>query len=81
MEPTLLRFVNTTQVFEVLTMAALFTYEPYEPCGLDATSAHLWQMMGFTGENFTPQQLGASQLSSMYFNEQCTYSFLIALGK
>jgi serine/threonine-protein kinase SRPK3 len=38
-------------------------------------------MMGFTGESFTPEQLEASQRSLMYFNEQCTYSFLSAPGE
>jgi serine/threonine-protein kinase SRPK3 len=51
----------------------LFEYAAYEQHGLDAESGLLWQMMCFTGEQFTPEQLQASFLSSMYFDETCTF--------
>jgi len=49
----------------------MFEYEAYENYGLDAESGLLWQMMCFTGEQFTPEQLQASRLASVYFDETC----------
>jgi hypothetical protein len=47
-----LSFADKIQVFDILTKASLFTYESYDPYGLDAPSAHSWLMTGSTGENF-----------------------------
>lgn len=57
-----------TQAFEFVTGAGLFEYQPYEQQGLDAPGGHLWQMMCFTGERFTPEQLQASTNASQYFD-------------
>lgn len=54
--------------FEFVTGAGLFEYQPYEQQGLDAPGGHLWQMMCFTGERFTPEQLQASTNASQYFD-------------
>jgi len=58
-------------VFEIVVCRKLFEYEAYENYGLDAESGLLWQMMCFTGEQFTPEQLQASRLASVYFDETC----------
>ena len=57
-----------TQAFEFVTGAGLFEYQPYDQHGLDAAGGHLWQMMCFTGERFTPEQLQASTNASQYFD-------------
>jgi len=55
----------------------MFEYEAYENYGLDAESGLLWQMMCFTGEQFTPEQLQASRLASVYFDETCKFAFSV----
>jgi hypothetical protein len=65
------------QVFEIVVCRKLFEYEAYENYGLDAESGLLWQMMCFTGEQFTPEQLQASRLASVYFDETCMFAFSV----
>ena len=59
------------QVFELAVGRELFEYTAYEKHGLDAPAGHLWQMMCFTGERFTPEQLQASDLAAQYFDSTC----------
>src|SRR5882762_1403968 len=63
------------QVFELLVPSPLFQYKPREDYNLDAPTAHLWQMMVFTGERFTAEQLQASNDADLYFDSTCSSSF------
>jgi len=70
---------TNVQVFELVVNSDLFKYEAYEQYGLDAPAGHLWQMMCFTGERFTPEQLNLSDFSDHYFDNTCS-SFFTTLG-
>ena len=60
------------QVFELVVGRELFEYKAYEKYDLDAPAAHLWQMVCFIGERFTPEQLQASDLAAQYFDSTCS---------
>lgn len=57
---------TNVQVFELIVNSDLFKYEAYEKYSLDAPAGHLWQMMCFTGERFTPEQLDSSDFADEY---------------
>jgi serine/threonine-protein kinase SRPK3 len=63
---------KNVQVFELVVNNDLFMYEAYEQYGLDAPAGHLWQMMCFTGERFTPEQLDSSDFADQYFDNTCS---------
>jgi serine/threonine protein kinase len=56
------------QIFELVTGSALFEHKPYPKYSLDETTAHLWQMLCFTRERITRQQVKASKLGARYFD-------------
>jgi hypothetical protein len=56
------------QIFEITIGNALFEYKPYPKYALDATTAHLWQMLCFTRERITREQVTASELGAQYFD-------------
>jgi hypothetical protein len=60
--------LNNLQIFEFTTGNALFEYKPYPKYALDETTAHLWQMLCFTRERITRQQIKASKLGAQYFD-------------
>ena len=61
----------TFQVFELVVNCELFKYEAFDKYNLDAPTNHLWQMLGFTGERFTPEQLESSDHATQYFDDTC----------
>ncbi|KAF8573007.1 kinase-like protein [Ramaria rubella] len=58
-------------VFELVTGRALFKYEPYPKYNLDEPTYLLYQMMCYTGEDFSAEQLTVSALASKYFDTTC----------
>lgn len=56
------------QIFELVTGSALFEHKPYPKYALDETTAHLWQILCFTRERITRQQVEASKLGAQYFD-------------
>jgi hypothetical protein len=63
---------TNVQVFELVVNSDLFKYEAYKQYGLDAPAGHLWQMMCFTSEQFTPEQLDLSDFADCYFDNTCS---------
>jgi len=55
-------------IFELTIGNALFQYQPNPKYGLDETTAHLWQMLGFTRERITREQVESSKLGAQYFD-------------
>jgi hypothetical protein len=50
------------------TGSALFEHKPYPKYTLDETTVHLWQMLCFTRERITRQQVEESKLGAQYFD-------------
>lgn len=60
---------------ELLTGEPLFRHEAMsEPAAIaDPDEAMLYQMMSFTGEDISPEQLNVSKNASMWFEETCEH--------
>jgi len=56
------------QIFEFITGSALFEHKPHSQYALDEITAHLWQILCFTRERITRQQVEASKLGIQYFD-------------
>jgi hypothetical protein len=56
------------QIFELTIGGALFEYKPYAERGLDEATGHLWQMLCFTRERMTREQVTSSKLGAQYFD-------------
>lgn len=65
------------QVFEIITGRELFRYEAYKQHGLGAPAGHFWQMMCFTGERSTAEQLMAGTYADRYFDITCSSFFSV----
>ncbi|GLB43876.1 putative kinase-like protein [Lyophyllum shimeji] len=55
-------------IFEFITGSALFEMKPYPEEGLDETTCHLWQMLCWTQDRITREQVEASKLGTQYFD-------------
>ena len=55
------------QIFELTIGRALFQYIPYPEYQLDEPTGHLWQMLCFTRERMTREQVNSSKLGAHYF--------------
>ncbi|KAG0703071.1 kinase-like protein [Suillus ampliporus] len=58
-------------IFELITGRSLFKFQPWPPLNLDAMNYILWQMIGYTGEDFSPEQLAVSERAAELFDETC----------
>jgi hypothetical protein len=56
------------QIFELTIGNALFEYRACPEYSLDETTAHLWQILGFTRERMTREQVESSKLGAQYFD-------------
>ena len=68
----IIQFMHTywtnLQIFEFITGSNLFEHKPNPMYALDETTAHLWQILCFTRERITRQQVEASKLGAQYFD-------------
>jgi len=58
-------------IFELVTGRALFKYQPYEKYNLDEKNYILYQMICYTGEDFSAEQLTVSSLAGKFFDSTC----------
>ncbi|OCH87802.1 kinase-like protein [Obba rivulosa] len=59
------------KVFETVVRREFFKHEAYPDHGLDEEVGHLWQILCFTGERFSPEQLQASHRAPEFFDYTC----------
>ncbi|KZT07061.1 kinase-like protein, partial [Laetiporus sulphureus 93-53] len=62
---------NITAVFELVTGRGLFKYEPYPKYHLNEASNLLYQMVCYTGEDFSAEQLTISAWAAEFFDTTC----------
>ncbi|KAF8957039.1 kinase-like domain-containing protein [Flammula alnicola] len=55
-------------IFEFIIGGSLFVYKPYPEYMLDEPTGHLWQMLCFTRERMTREQVNSSNLGAQYFD-------------
>jgi len=55
------------QIFELIIGRFLFVPRPWPEYMLDAPTGHLWQMLCFTQEQMTREQVDSSKLGDKYF--------------
>ncbi|KDR74464.1 hypothetical protein GALMADRAFT_141499 [Galerina marginata CBS 339.88] len=58
-------------IFELVTSRGLFKYEPGPKLKLDETENILFQMICYTGEDFSEERLSAGRLAGKYFDSTC----------
>ncbi|PBK92967.1 kinase-like protein [Armillaria gallica] len=58
-------------VFELVTGGALFRYIPCPKFGLDEPNFMLYQMICYTGEDFSSELLSVSPLAGQFFDSTC----------
>ncbi|KAG1889219.1 hypothetical protein F4604DRAFT_1510187, partial [Suillus subluteus] len=58
-------------IFEILTHRHFFKLEPLPELNLDPTTSQLRQMISYTEEDFSPEQLTAGQRSAQFFKADC----------
>ena len=63
--------IENTKIFEFVTSRSLFRYEPNEKYKLDETSNILHQMICYTCEDFSEEQLTVSPLAGEFFDSTC----------
>lgn len=56
------------QIFELIVGGSLFLYKSYPEYMLDEPTGHLWQMLCFTRERMTREQVNSSTLGAQYFD-------------
>jgi len=56
------------QIFELIVGGSLFEYKSYPEYMLDEPTGHLWQMLCFTRERMTREQVNSSKLGAQYFD-------------
>ncbi|KAF8808766.1 kinase-like protein [Phlegmacium glaucopus] len=54
-------------IFELIVGSAFFEYKSYPEYMLDEPTGHLWQMLCFTRERMTREQVNSSKLGAQYF--------------
>ena len=57
-----------SQIFELIVGGSLFEYKSYPEYMLDEPTGHLWQMLCFTRERMTREQVNSSKLGAQYFD-------------
>ncbi|KAF8340060.1 kinase-like domain-containing protein [Amanita rubescens] len=55
-------------IFELIVGGSLFEYKSYPEYMLDEPTGHLWQMLCFTRERMTREQVNSSKLGAQYFD-------------
>ncbi|KAG1889218.1 kinase-like protein [Suillus subluteus] len=58
-------------IFEIVTHRHFFKLEPLPELNLDPTTSQLRQMISYTEEDFSPEQLTAGQQSAQFFKADC----------
>ncbi len=74
----LLSLSYAPQIFELVTSRGLFKYEPDSKLKLDETEHILYQMICYTSEDFSPEQLSVSPLAGRYFDSTCQLFHFLA---
>ncbi|KAG1845083.1 kinase-like protein [Suillus subalutaceus] len=60
-------------IFEIVTHRHFFKLEPLPELNLDPTTSQLHQMISYTEEDFSPEQLTAGQRSAQFFKADCEH--------